>query len=727
MNELSYFLKFLKRRLLILLAVPLVAMVVCYLLTRRLPDTYLSRGRVATGIVDKTSQLVISSMGSMAESEIDRSFDNLIQMMRMKKVMDQVSYKLFVHDLTVPRDSLFRPLSDTLEALDARTKQRIAAMLIQKDDSLGKGGQGKLYEARMKVVNDLIKSMEYDITSILEKLKIYRLSTSDYLEVEYEAEDPRLTAFVINTLFTEFKDMYTRRLLESSNRTLVFLEDLVQQKRIALNERMEALKNYKIRNNVLNLDEQANGLYGHILDFETQREVAKKDVMAYRAALKNIDQRFDPTDRRYVESALADANQQITIARNKLQNANDQYIKSNFSPRYKAKVDSLQEVLNQQMRNSTDEPVYSPLSAKADLISRKLELEIALELAQGSIAAIDAEVDRLGKKYSGMVPDEASIQQLEASIEIASKEYTDALQRYNDERLESYSPLTLTVAEWATPGIKLPSKKLILVIVAGVGAFILCLFAFSITYFLDNSVRTPTQLADVTGLPVLGRLNRVLGDNGLQSLDDLQATDESMLLFKDLVRSIRYEIDEEAASPKIIAVASLHDQAGKTDLVYGLAWAYSRINQRVLVLDGNFNYPTISRQANAKADINDYFNGQDSYLYPDQIDFLSTTGGDLSLLEIAEESMLREKFAHLKEQYDVVLIETPPLTASNQAKEWLVFADRIVAVFAYGETLKDEDKSKLDYLRSRGTTLSGWVLTGTSDETDPLGRPLTRI
>ncbi len=726
MNEITHFLEFLKRRLPILVLVPLVAMAVCYYFTRTLPDTYLSQGRIATGLVDRISQIVISDQ-PVQGSEIDRSFDNLIQLMKMKKVMDRVAQRLLVHDLTAPRDSAFRPPSETLAKLDAATKQRIAAMLTNQVDSLPGGASDKLYEARISAVNGMAKEMGYNPAALLEKLIIERLATSDYLEVTYEAEDPRLTAFVVNALLEEFQQMYTRRLLQSSNRSVMFFNDLVQQKRNALNGRMDALKNYKIRNNVLNLDEQANGLYGHILDFETRRELAKKDVVAYQAALKNIDQRFNPKDRRYMESAMAEANQKIARISSQLKSVNDQYIQSNFDPRLKSRVDSLQENLNQLVRSSTEESAYSPLSAKADLVSRKLEMEIALELAQSSIASIDAEVNRLDEKYKGMVPDEASIQQLEASIEIASKEYTDALQQYNDARLESYSPAVLSIAERAGPGELLPSKKLILVLLAGIAALALCLFIFSATYFMDNAVRTALQLANATGLPVLGQINSGPEGRGLRGLEDLEATDESTMLFKDLVRSIRFELDEEAANPKVIAITSLHDQAGKTDLMYGLAWAYARINQRVLIVDGNFNSPTISRQSAAKADVSDYFNGEDSYLYPEQVDYLSTTGGDISLLEIAEESKLREKIAHLKEQYDVVLIETPALTASNKAKEWMGFADKIVAVFGYGGVLKDEDKIKVEYLRSRGPQLSGWVLSRVDKDTQPMGKTRAKI
>lgn len=472
-------------------------MMVCYFFTLLLPNIYVSRGSAVMGIADKTSQLIDREQ-PVRGSEMEHTFDNLIQSMKMKPVMDQVSYALLSHDLTVPPDSFFRAPSGELKILSVANKQKVAAFLTQKQrDILLTGPTNKRYQARLKSVNSMVRDMKYDASSLLEKLRIERLGNSDYLEVEYEAEDPRLTAFVVNALFAKF------------------------------------------------------------------REVS--------------------------------------------------------------------------------------------------------------------------------------------------------------------APGTLTVAERATLGEKEPSKKLIMAVVAGLVAFLLCLTAFSITYFLDNTVRTPAQLADVTGMPVLGRINRTPDGKGLQGISDLDATDESTLLLKDLVRSVRYEIDEKMINPKIIAIVSLQAQAGKSDLAYGLAWAYARIGQRVLVIDGNFSNPFISRQTKAKADLSDFFTSQDSFLYPEQVDFLATAGGNISLLEITDEKMLREKFTHLKEQYDIILIETPALTASSQAKEWLAFADRIVAVFGYGGVMKADEKSKLDYLRSRGEQFSGWVLTGTTDKAENSGRRLTKI
>jgi polysaccharide biosynthesis transport protein len=727
MTELGYFLKFLRKRVYILLLVPLVAMGVCYFLTRQMADTYRSQGRLATGIVDKTDQLIASEEAPQ-ESEINRSFDNLIQLMRMKSVVDQVSYQLLKHDLTVPADSAFLPLSDQMKELSGAAKKQIRTLLQQKLDARQALNPGKALEAQTV---GLIESMNYDAASLLDKLTIFRIATSDYLNIEFEGGNPRQTAFVVNTLVEEFLKIYARRLVESNNRSMEFFEKMMLQKRDALNARMEELKTYKIQNKVLNLNEQARSLYGHIIDFETRREVARKDVVAYRAALKNIDQRFEPADRRYLESTLAELNQRIALTKDQLQRTNDQYIRSNFDPQLKNRLDSLQTTLNRQIRSATDQNAYSPLAAKTDLVNHKLELEIALQLAQNSIASIEAEVNRLNRKYDGMVPNEASIQQFETSIEIAGKEYIEALQRYNNARLESYSPSTLKLVEPATLGTVQPSKKILLVLLAGVASFVVCLFVFFLMYFLDNAVRTVAQLADTTGLPVLGRINRVSTDppSALAPtwLDDPGQSDKSTSLYRDLIRSLRYEIDEEGPGTKLIAVTSLHGKAGKTDLIYGLAWAYSRIHQRVLILDGNFINPTISKHSQRQESLEDFLQNKVSPSFLETKSVLTTVGGDVSLLEIADERTIQEKLAYLKQHFDVILVETPALTGFNKAKEWIFFSDRVVAAFPFGKAIKDTDRAKLNYLRSRGAVLSGWVLTGTPNEVEPIGKTLSKI
>ena len=726
MTELLQFFRLLYKNRLTLILVPLLTLVACFFLVRELPDQYKSHGSIATGLVDKTEQ-VLPDGDSEQESEINRKFDNLIQMMTLKKVLDQVSYQLILHDLKVPVDNTFRKASPSLRDLSQAERKNAIAVFTKK---LKLREELFLQQKGEKALHDLLEDMQYDHVSLQEKITIYRLRSSDYINIDYEAEKPELTAFVINTLGNEFISFYSSRLSDNNQKAISFLGSFLTQKRDALNGKMNELRNYKIQNRVLNLNEQARSLYGQIADFETKREAAEKDVLAYAAAVKNIDNKFNPADRRYLESSLTGINQNIVASKQQLKALNDAYIRSNFEPKYKASMDSIQNKLTLKIHEATDSYIYSPLVVKENLVAQKLNMEIALELSTNSIGSILKELRRLNTKFDGLVPNEAKIQEFETSIDIASKEYIEALQRFNNATLESSFPAQLKFIEKAMPGSVQPSKKMVLLILSGIISLSFCLFVFFILFYLDKSVRYPIQLANETDIPVLGYLNYVNEGLNLSQLQNEISGDKSMKRFRDLVRSVRYEVDIEHTDPKIVSVTSLGDGDGKTLLVLSLAWAFSKVNKTVLVIDGNFDRPQVTKLNHGTIFLEDFF-GDANVVGPSaskgEISFLGNKGMDISLAEIASQNVIREKFYYLKTQFDVILIETDSLVSMNKAKEWVSFTDIVVGVFEAGRSIHAEDKSKLDYLRNLGSKMSGWVLTGAKDISEQTGKTIKQV
>ena len=726
MTELLQFFRLLYKNRLTLILVPLLTLVACFFLVRELPDQYKSHGSIATGLVDKTEQ-VLPDGDSEQESEINRKFDNLIQMMTLKKVLDQVSYQLILHDLKVPVDDTFRKASPSLRDLSQAERKNAIAVFTKK---LKLREELFLQQKGEKALHDMLEDMQYDHVSLQEKITIYRLRSSDYINIDYEAEKPELTAFVINTLGNEFISFYSSRLSDNNQKAISFLGSFLTQKRDALNGKMNELRNYKIQNRVLNLNEQARSLYGQIADFETKREAAEKDVLAYAAAVKNIDNKFNPADRRYLESSLTGINQNIVASKQQLKALNDAYIRSNFEPKYKASMDSIQNKLTLKIHEATDSYIYSPLVVKENLVAQKLNMEIALELSTNSIGSILKELRRLNTKFDGLVPNEAKIQEFETSIDIASKEYIEALQRFNNATLESSFPAQLKFIEKAMPGSVQPSKKMVLLILSGIISLSFCLFVFFILFYLDKSVRYPIQLANETDIPVLGYLNYVNEGLNLSQLQNEISGDKSMKRFRDLVRSVRYEVDIEHTDPKIVSVTSLGEGDGKTLLVLSLAWAFSKVNKTVLVIDGNFDRPQVTKLNHGTIFLEDFF-GDANVVGPSaskgEISFLGNKGMDISLAEIASQNVIREKFYYLKTQFDVILIETDSLVSMNKAKEWVSFTDIVVGVFEAGRSIHAEDKSKLDYLRNLGSKMSGWVLTGAKDISEQTGKTIKQV
>ena len=719
MTDFLQFLRLLQRNKITLIVIPLITVIVCYFLVKKLPDSFESRGRIATGLVDKTDQVVTKAKDEQ-ENQIARKFESLIQVMFLKRTLQQVSYRLILNDLKGVKDSTWREPVRSLANMSKADKAKAIAVITQKYKARIELFDWKPYENQL---NEIIEDMHYDPASLREKLTIYRTGSSDYINIDYESDNPQLSAYVVNTLAEEFISLNSSRVVDNNRRTIDFLQSFMQQKQTALNERMNALRNFKIQNRVLNLNEQAKSIYGQMSDFETRREMAQKDIIAYGAAIKNIDNKFNPSDRKYFESALTEINQSIVANKAILKSLNERYIQNNFDTKLKSSIDSLKAKLEGQIAFASDKYAYNPMSLKQDLVTQKLTMEISLELARNSVASIQGELDRLNRKFDGLVPNEAKIQEFETGIDIASKEYIEALQRYNEASLEFSFPVYLKMIERALPGEVQASKKMVLVILSGIISFTFCVFVFFILFYVDKSIRYPLQLANSSNMPVLGYLNALGKESDINTSGINSSDNKSVRLYKNLVRSIRYEIDNEINDPKMIAVTSLSHGVGKTSFVLALAWAFSKINKTVLIIDGNFGQPDISNLNPDSALFESFLKDQivlDGV--PGQISVLGNKGGDISLLELNDEKLIGEKIRSLKAQFDVILVETDSLAAMNKAKEWVAFSDRVVAVFSAGHTLSEGDQSKIQYLQNIGSKFSGWVLTNTEDIPEQAGK-----
>jgi Mrp family chromosome partitioning ATPase len=268
----------------------------------------------------------------------------------------------------------------------------------------------------------------------------------------------------------------------------------------------------------------------------------------------------------------------------------------------------------------------------------------------------------------------------------------------------------------ATPDVAQPSKKILLIALSGILSMAACLFVMFVLFYLDRSIKDPAELVNKTQLPLLGYLNHIHDTNlDLKKLWDIEHRDK-MKQFKELVRSIRFEIDQELRGEKVLAITSIDNTEGKTLLAISLAYSYSMINKKVLLIDGNFNNPTISKTALPHIYVEEYFKNN----MPNTQEVNSSTatvlgnhGGDVTLFEIGDEVFIENRFDDLRSKYDIIIIDTAPLSALNKSKEWLLFANKTLAVFESGNSISNTQKPHVAYLRSLENKFAGWVLNKT--------------
>jgi uncharacterized protein involved in exopolysaccharide biosynthesis len=689
----------------------MIAIIIAFFLVRNLPDSYVSQAQISTGIVDETQNIFSRAQTSSKSYDIYQEFSNLVEMMRMKRMLDQVSYKLIIHDLTAPVP--FRPLSKEIKHLSGSAKNKILEAF---QNNYNETKSLNLWNKEQNNLHQMLLAMNYDSESIKGKLKTYRAGDSDFINVEYESENPELSAFVANTLCSEFIKYYTVLVKTNQLKANTFLGTLLKEKKDAMNEKILTLRNYKVANRVLNLNEQSSQLYEQILQFNNRRQEAVEGIASKGGAISEIDKKFNPRERGYLESTLTKVNQDIVGTREDLRNLYDLYIENDFETGYKQSIDSLQNVLSSQINASTDQFIYNPLVSKQALVEQKLRLEVELDLARYSMHSMEKELKQLNEEFDKLVPHEADVQSMERDVEVASKEYLDVLAKFNQSSMESAFSIKLKFIQQAMPGLAQASKKMLLILLSGIITFIFCLMVLFILYFIDKRIITPKDLANKTRLPVLGVLRSMKGSTiNLEKIWQTDTNETVLREFKDQLRSIRFEIENDLKD-KVLLITSLSEGEGKTLLTLSLAFAWKMTNKRILIIDGNFRNPRISQTISSSVYLEDYFTGKvnlEDIQVNQNFELMATRGGDLSIFELVSQDIISERIERLKRAFDIIIIETTAMDQMNLSREWILFANKVVGIFEYGQVIDEEKKQRVDYFVSLGDKFSGWILNKT--------------
>lgn len=710
MNELKKYLALVRRYRIAVISIPLLAVIITYFLVSNLPDSFSSQSRISTGLVDRTQSSVIGTGQSRPQGmELQQQFSNIVELIQMKVVLDKVGYQLVLHDLR--SRSPYRSGGKYVQGLSPATLRQAVRLFTHKinhpsDSIMSENDEG--------VLRKIVEDYKYDSESLKRNLRVYHAGESDFINIDFEAENPDLSAFVANTVAREFI-RYNRGVTERSvSKESDVLRRLIDQKKVELNSAVDSLKQYKIRNRVLNLNEQSSQLYAQIIQYHDQKQAILKDIAANSGAASEIDRKFNPSERRYLESAVASLNQRIVGTKAQLQNLYDRYIQSNFNDAIKNSIDSLQRILSAQVSNTNDTYAYNPLTTKESLVQQKLTLEVQLDLSRYSLSTIERELARLNAEFDQMVPHEAYVQSLERDVEVASDEYLDVLAKYNAQSIASQFSVKLNIAQYAMPGAPQPNKKMLLILISGVISFVFCLLIVFVFFLFDQSVSTPEELANKTKLRVIGSFDKFrAGEIELGNLWSSKGAKGALNLKEDL-RALRFEL-ENFMTGKVLSISSLRKSEGKTFTALSLAYAFKMVNKAVLIIDGDFTKSEISRSFGNKETfyLEDYFSGKistDSVSPNAFINILSNKGSDSSVLELDTRNEINERFKKLRDRFDIIIIDTPALLNNTQAREWIRFSDTCLGVFEAGKSLAAESGKDLEFLQSIDTKFSGWLL-----------------
>ncbi len=173
---------------------------------------------------------------------------------------------------------------------------------------------------------------------------------------------------------------------------------------------------------------------------------------------------------------------------------------------------------------------------------------------------------------------------------------------------------------------------------------------------------------------------------------------------------------------KVIQFTSTLASEGKSTFVSNLSYLLSQKDKKVILLDLDLRKPKMQRVFNVpnKDGLTDYLAGKIKYEELIQhsndfgFDFIVAGEKTTAVVNVLESTKMKELILKLREQYDYVLLDTPPVIAVSDALYVARNADGVVFIVAQNVAKKSLVKEAIQTLKSNNVHIIGTVLTQVS-------------
>ena len=649
-----------------------------------------------------------------------RFFNTQLELLKSKSLAERVARKM---------DLLSRP------EFEAYKKQKKSLLAAVGDIITFKWARSKK-NTKDKRSKYLIPLNPYsEIAKGLQKsLKVKPLRDTKLVEVSFTSTSPILASEICNALAEEFISFSIEKRYETTRQASDFLSSQIAELREDLAAKERELQKYSQEKNLFYLSDTESAALSKFSDLNkayTQAQIDRTKAEATYRELKEID-----------INSLSQSNnpviQQLRTEYTKIKNEYEEKSKI-YKPSYpemislKAKLDSMNEELKKAVNAAESE--YRAALKRENSLKRLLDQQKASVAKMNSSAIL----------YNS----------LKIDVENKRRLLNSLVEKQNEtlvsEKLGGLKSGNLSIIDRGEiPKNPVTPKKrlnLILALLMGIfGGVGLC-FVFE---YLDNTVKGPEDVEKLAGLPSLGvipyfapedmkkkkRFSHYLGHK-YSSGKDIPASEEMLSRIKEIelinhlypkfsisedYRTVRTSIllSNADTPPKSIAFSSALAMEGKTATVVNLAVSFSHLEEKVLVVDSDLRKPRLHRIFKTRnlGGLSGYLAGK----IPLKEAIQKTSIKNIWILpsgpippnpaELLNSKKMKEMAEEVKNAFDVVLYDTPPVLAVVDSVIVSSVADTTILVINADRLTRKPFLNAVEELKRAKAKIIGVVFNG---------------
>ena len=241
--------------------------------------------------------------------------------------------------------------------------------------------------------------------------------------------------------------------------------------------------------------------------------------------------------------------------------------------------------------------------------------------------------------------------------------------------------------------------------------------------FLRDSLRTriraPEDLAEIADLKVLGIIPEAPRRRSGNPLAEI--VDKPMSALAESVRNLRtaIQLSDLDLPPRVVMLTSSVPDEGKSVLSAALARTSAMGRKKVLLIDadlrrrGLIEHLGIEPRYGLVSLLSERCSLEDA-LQHEKSTGLDVIVGDRSTItpaDVFESARFRDFLDEMRERYDLIVIDTPPVLAVPDARVLARLADAVIYVVRWNSTRRRMIRSGLDLFRQINVPVTGLALT----------------
>ena len=553
----------------------------------------------------------------------------------------------------------------------------------------------------------------FEILSINRKIIPRRMSLM--VNIAYTHPNPIMAAKIANLFGDEYINTMLSQNIDASMKAVEDLRKRAEQKKNRVEELELKLAEYRELKKAVSLDKQENIAAEQLASLNEIKTMAKMNLD--QAEIRwNLTQDYQKQGKELWE--LPFISEQIRVATLIEQISAIRIAISTKSKRYREKHPEMRSLL-QQLQESQSELEYAVQNAVDNISGYFAESRDNFKQASKRLLEKEREMIELSKtrvEFNSLIRD----------LEVEQMTYQKLTALMAEEKIQvNIKNANARIIDKAFPPREdRPSSPNVFLNLAG-GFFGGMIFGLGLVFavaLLDDKVKSVYDIEASLGLPILGIIPKVKKLDSVSKSHIVTSTTNRHVTenFRSMLSYLK--INDQTKNSNVFLLTSTVPSEGKSFISSNLALSFASNGEKVLLLDGDLRLPNVAKslQLENESGVLDYIQGEgtfDSYIvkevYPN-LDVLPSGGKAKNPTAILNDNKFESMLLQLRDRYDKIIIDSPPLAAVSDSLNIVPLVDAIIYVMKYDSVKKSLANSCIRRLWESKTPLLGAVLNNVS-------------